>query len=174
MAETGLSAPPLVGGLDEMSLVPAVTPADRPRVLAAAKRALQAEADVVAAFTLDEALATPIPRGKPADELSLIERFAESAYRGRSGDLLIAARPYGSSPARAGYVGGHGSPWNYDRRMPILFWWKGAPAETRFLPIDAVDIAPTLAAAIGVAPAADIDGRCLPLADLGGSGCPSR
>nr|AGU09951.1 Type I phosphodiesterase/nucleotide pyrophosphatase [uncultured organism] len=172
MASTGLSTPPLTGGLDEMSIIPRVADADRPRVLEAAKRALAAEPDVAAVFTLDEALATPIPHGKPADEMSVIERFAESAYRGRSGDLLIAARPYSASPARAGYVGGHGSVWNYDRRVPILFWWKGAPAQTRFLPIETVDIAPTLAAVMGLAAPADVDGRCLPLTGSGGGDCP--
>ena len=175
MAETGLAAPPLVGGLDEMWLVPTVAPADRPRVLVAAKRALAAEPDVAAAFTLDEVLATPIPHGKAPDELSLIERVAESAYRGRSADLLIAARPYSAPTARIGsYVAGHGSVWNYDRRVPMLFWWKGAPAQTRFLPVETVDIAPTLAAVLGLAPPADVDGRCLPLADFGKGGCPAR
>jgi arylsulfatase A-like enzyme len=31
------------------------------------------------------------------------------------------------------------------------------------LPIETVDIAPTIAAVTGVTPPADIDGRCLPL-----------
>ncbi|TVV74901.1 alkaline phosphatase family protein [Sphingomonas solaris] len=174
MAETGLKAAPLEGGADELSLTPGVPTADRPRVLAAAQRALAAEPDIAGAFTLDELLATPIPAGKPADELSLRERFAESAYRGRSGDLLIAPKPYLSSPARPGaYVAGHGSPWNYDRRVPILFWWKDAPAYTRFLPVETVDIAPTLAAVLGVSPPADVDGRCLPLGGPGFGACPS-
>jgi len=53
--------------------------------------------------------------------------------------------------------------WNYDRRVPILFWWKGAPSQTRYLPIETVDIAPTLAAVMGLSPPADVDGRVLPL-----------
>jgi arylsulfatase A-like enzyme len=42
------------------------------------------------------------------------------------------------------------------------------------LPIETVDIAPTLAATIGVTPPADIDGRCLPLADFGKGECPVK
>jgi arylsulfatase A-like enzyme len=47
--------------------------------------------------------------------------------------------------------------------VPILFWWKGAAPHERILPLDTVDIAPTLAAATGIKPPADIDGVCRPL-----------
>ena len=125
-------------------------------------------------FTLEELLATPIPRGKPADELTLQERFAESVYPGRSADVLLALQPY--TTARAPVVGmelsGHGSVWNYDRRVPIAFWWPGAPSQTRFLPVETVDIAPTLAALLDLKTPPDIDGRCLPLAERGQGACP--
>ena len=26
-------------------------------------------------------------------------------------------------------VAGHGSPWDYDRQVPILFWWQGAASQ---------------------------------------------
>ena len=166
MAETGTTTAPFTGSIDEPALAPTVLAADRPRMLAAAKRALARNNNVVAAFTLDEILATPTARGKAPDELTLQERFARSAFRGRSGDLLVALRPYTAPPANPGYRAGHGSPWNYDRRVPVLFWWKQAPAQTRFLPVETVDIAPTLAATLGVTPPADVDGRCLPLPGL--------
>lgn len=170
MAATGLASPPLSGGLDELVVAPAVSPADRARVLAAARAALAREVDVAGAFTIDELLATPIPKDMPADELTLRERFAESAWRGRSGDLMVALKPELTADAKPdGPVAGHGSPWNYDRRVPMLFWWKGAPQETRFLPVETVDIAPTLAAAVNVTPPADVDGRCLPIA----AACPA-
>ena len=57
-------------------------------------------------------------------------------------------------------VAGHGSPWDYDRRVPILFWWPGVTAADRKEPIETVDIAPTLAAIAGV-PAPAVDGHCL-------------
>ncbi|MET0270024.1 MAG: alkaline phosphatase family protein [Sphingomonas sp.] len=171
MAAAGLAAPPFEGGLDELAIARDVPPADRPRVLAAAKAVLAKEPDVAGAFTIDELLATPIPHGTPADELTLRERFAESAWRGRSGDLMVALRPELTANAKAGgAIAGHGSPWNYDRRVPILFWWKGAPAETRFLPVETTDIAPTLAATLGITPPDDVDGRCLPLA----APCPAQ
>jgi predicted AlkP superfamily pyrophosphatase or phosphodiesterase len=68
-----------------------------------------------------------------------------------------------------GAIAGHGSPWNYDRRVPILFWWKGVSPQERALPIETVDIAPSLANVIGVKPPEDIDGKCLPLIGM----CPA-
>jgi arylsulfatase A-like enzyme len=57
-------------------------------------------------------------------------------------------------------VAGHGSPWDYDRRVPILFWWPGVSADDRKEPIETVDIAPTLAG-IAHVPAPQVDGKCL-------------
>lgn len=164
---TRLATTPFTGSLEDLSLSSTIGGGDRARVLDAAKIALQSEPDVAAAYTVDELLETTVATDKAADELTVKERFALSAYRGRSADLLIALRPYTASRGSVGrYVAGHGSPWNYDRRVPILFWWKGAPAQTRFLPIRTVDIAPTLAAALGLAPPNNIDGRCLPLGSI--------
>lgn len=175
MAELSLTKAPLSGSPDEVRVAPDVTPADRPRVLAAAVRALSAQPEIAAAFTRDELLATPIRKGAPADEVSLKERFAMSAHARRSPDIMAALQPLftldGSGPNDA--VAGHGSPWNYDRRVPMLFWWPGAKAEDRFVPVETVDIAPTLAGALGLTPPADIDGRCLPLPTSSGVTCPA-
>ena len=112
----------------------------------------------------------PAPADASPEELSVAERMRRSVYPGRTGDILIAFRPdrVPSTPGPA-YVSTHGSPWDYDRRVPILFWWKGATPHERVLPLDTVDIAPTIAAITGVKPAADIDGVCRPL--VYGQGC---
>jgi arylsulfatase A-like enzyme len=63
-----------------------------------------------------------------------------------------------------GYVATHGSAWDYDRRVPILFWRKGLTAFEQPQPVETVDILPTLASLIGlpIAPGS-VDGRCLDL-----------
>ena len=72
-----------------------------------------------------------------------------------------------------GYVATHGSPWDYDRRVPILFWRPGMARNDRSEPIATVDIMPTLAAMLGLSiDATKIDGRCLASAALGA--CPAR
>ena len=64
----------------------------------------------------------------------------------------------------AGYVATHGSPWDYDRRVPILFWRKGMTTFEQPYSVETVDIAPTLAAWVGLKmPPGTMDGRCLDL-----------
>src|ERR1700761_4954756 len=107
-----------------------VADADRTRVLAAAVRPLRAQPEVAAPFSRDELLATPIRKGASPEEVSVKERFAMSAYPGRSPDILAALPPmqtiYQAGPGDN--IAGHGAPWDYDRRVPILFWWPGAKA----------------------------------------------
>ncbi|NBB15619.1 sulfatase-like hydrolase/transferase [Caulobacter sp. SLTY] len=148
----------------------------RGKVAAAAVAVLKAEPDVVDAFTTEELLKTPPPRpGTPPEEYSLRERAALSTVEGRSTDVSVILRP-GIAPLRAPGTGGamstHGSTWDYDRRVPILFWWPGSEGQERFFSIETIDIAPTLAHLIGVAPPADIDGRCLDLGGFAVAACP--
>jgi predicted AlkP superfamily pyrophosphatase or phosphodiesterase len=173
MAQLHLDAPPLQGSVEEANLV-GVAPSDRGRVLQAAVRVLAAQPEIEAAYSAEDLLATPIRKGAPPDEVSLKERFAMSAYAGRSPDILAALHPLATT-LKAGSgdnLAGHGSPWTYDRRVPILFWWPGAKPQSRFVAIETVDIAPTLAAAAGVSPPADVDGRCLQLPAGSGVRCP--
>lgn len=172
MAEFGLAKPPLQGSAEESSLV-GVADADKPRMAQAAARLLAAQPEIAAAFTQEELLAVKVRKGVPPDELTLQERFALSAYPGRSTDVMAALQPQSTlaSGMPGSQLAGHGSPWNYDRRVPMLFWWPGAVGETRFLPVETVDIAPTLAAALGLTPPSDIDGRCLTLPASSGVAC---
>src|SRR3546814_6399868 len=80
-------------------------------------------------------------------------RAKASYYPGRSGDLVVALKPLVTpiaDPTR-GSVATHGSFWDYDRRVPILFWRKGMTAFEQPHAIETVDIAPTLAALAHVA-----------------------
>jgi len=97
------------------------------------------------------------------DLMSLQERMALSMYGDRSGDLLIAFDPQVTVfPALPGLIlEGHSAPYDFDRRVPLLFWGRGVSAEERAYPVRVVDLAPTLARLIGIEPAADTDGRCL-------------
>ncbi len=57
----------------------------------------------------------------------------------------------------------HGSPHDYDARVPILIWGDGIPAGLRPGRARVVDIAPTLAEWIRIRPLEVLDGRPLPL-----------
>jgi len=58
----------------------------------------------------------------------------------------------------------HGSPYEYDRRVPIVFMGPGIPAGSSAARARTVDLAPTLASLAGVSPPAPIDGVVLKLA----------
>jgi predicted AlkP superfamily pyrophosphatase or phosphodiesterase len=135
----------------------------RVRIIAATIAALGKRTDVAQVFTKEQVLAAKPSRDTPADELSLLERYAESVDVERSGDIFVAYKPYigeGRPRAPGDFVAGHGSPWNYDRRVPILFWRTGAKGFEQYLPVETVDIAPTIAAVLGL-PTPELDGRCL-------------
>lgn len=158
------------GGIDQIYVVgpdgrtPSIT--DRARVTAAALVLINKDPAVAEAYDSNAILTlAAAPADAFPEELSVAERLRRSAYPGRVGDILVAFKPY-RVPATAGttYVSTHGSPWDYDRRVPILFWWKGASPHERVLPLDTVDIAPTLAGVTHVTPPTDIDGVCRPLA----------
>ena len=163
------------GGIESLYVVGAdgktPTALDRARVVAATLAILGKRSEVYEAYDSSALFtAAPPPKGTPPDEISVAERMRRSAYPGRVGDVLVAFQPYQTlAAAGASYVASHGSPWDYDRRVPIVFWWKGGAARERVLPIETVDIAPTIAAVTGVAVPADVDGRCLPLG--AGPGC---
>jgi Arylsulfatase A and related enzymes len=163
-AKTGLAAPILAnfGVTGDLYLDSHLQGADRTRALAAVLAGYRAHPQVAAAFSRDEIARTAMPSGDPA-RWSVIQRVRASFNPQRSGDLYVVLKPDITPIGHAaGSVATHGSPWDYDRRVPILFWRAGMAASTRQEPVETVDIMPTLAAMIGVPLAAgSIDGRCL-------------
>ena len=86
-------------------------------------------------------------------------------FAGRSGDLFVLQKPYwlvdGSAEGTKRYTGtGHGTPYNYDQHVPVLFMGFGIQPGEYFEPVTPADIAPTLAALTGVT-LATRDGRVL-------------
>jgi hypothetical protein len=164
-AKLGLSDAPLRYSESNFYVDPALSAPQRAAVIRAAKAMLAAEPDVAAVFTADELAAAPEPSGPP-DAWPLIERAKASFYRPRSGDLVVALKPRVSpiGDPEPGEVATHGSFWNYDRRVPILFWRKGMTPFEQPLSVETVDIAPTLAALVHLwKDATEMDGRCLDL-----------
>ena len=144
----------------------------RRRVIDEAVRLYRAEPQVAAVLTRAEIEAAPAPAGPP-EEWTLLQRARASYDAERSGDFLVMLRPRISGIYAPGsYVAGHGSPWDYDRRVPILFWRRGMTPFEQPLSVETVDILPTVAALIGLEiPTGTIDGRCLDLVDGPISSC---
>jgi alkaline phosphatase len=163
---------PIVLGTNEFTndvYLNANIPAERrPGVLQALLSKYRQHPQVAAVFTKDELIAAAPPSGM-VDEWTLLERVKASFNPRRSGDLIVLLKPYVSlyttvKNPDTDYTSSHGSVWDYDRRVPIVFWWKGVNGFDQPTPIETVDIAPTLAKFIGLeVPASEFDGRVLPI-----------
>lgn len=174
-ARLGLSGPVLYGdgAFGDIYVDRALKPADRARALAAAIEAYRAHQQVEAVFSHDQLARAALPTSTP-DRWTLIERARASFDPSRSGDLVVLLRRH-VTPIHdtTTYVATHGSAWDYDRRVPILFWRRGMAPSTNDAPVETVDIMPTLAALIGLAVDPDaIDGKCLQT--VAGDRCPLR
>ena len=115
-----------------------------------------------------------IRRTAPADPAALaarqrfLEMFARAYFPGRTGQLLIVPRE-GDFITRPDpdYVYMHGSPWAYDVSIPLMFSGPAVRRGRYSMPVVQQDIAPTLAAALGVQMPATATGRVLPVLRTG-------
>ncbi|KQT33383.1 alkaline phosphatase [Sphingomonas sp. Leaf412] len=166
-----LTGPVLLGAEGDVWVDRALSPKDRARVLAEAVKRYDRMPQVAAAYTAAQIAAQPRPTSPP-ETWTLLERARESFDPARSGDLVVLLKPRVTSIEKPGpgYVETHGSPWDYDRRVPILFWRKGMTGFEQPLSVETIDIAPTLAATIGMR-MDGVDGRCLDLDPGPGDTC---
>ena len=163
----GLTGPVLYGEtFGDMYIDTALTAGERARVLKAAVDAYKMNRQVEAVFTHDQLARTPVSTGTP-DKWTILQRARASFDADRSGDfvVLLKSRITPIADTSRGYVATHGSVWDYDRRVPIIFWRPGYPSQVVDQPVETVDILPTIAASMGIALApGTIDGKCLPTA----------
>jgi len=136
---------------------------DRKAVVAGVIPVVRSMPDVAVVASLDEVLALPEKAFDDPREESLLYRLKFGAAPDRAGDILFAFQPMVElglpplyDPAQ------HGSAYDYDRRVPIIFWgpWRG---EKRRAAVRTVDIAPTLAKELGIRPEEKLDGVALKL-----------
>jgi Type I phosphodiesterase / nucleotide pyrophosphatase len=113
-----------------------------------------------------------IQRTAPADAATLatrqrfLEMFARSYFPGRTGQLLIVPRER-DFITRADVAFMHGSPWTYDVEIPLMFAGPAVRTGKYPTPAEQQDVAPTLAAALGVQMPPTTTGRVLPVLRTG-------
>ena len=108
-----------------------------------------AQPGVAAIYTAEEV------QGRPATYNPIQKAFAEGYFPGRSGDLFIAPKAYwlmDNTPAgkARGEGTGHGTPYNYDQRVPVLLMGWGIRAGNYYRAVTPADIAPTFAQLCGI------------------------
>ncbi len=116
--------------------------------------ALRAAPVILDAYTSEEVVAGA------AGDRPYFQAFRRSYYSGRSADVMIVAREnvlITNNPRETS----HGSPHPHDTHVPLIFAGHGVVPGSHAERVRTVDIAPTLAALLGVRPIGRLDGEAL-------------
>jgi len=91
----------------------------------------------------------------------LFKKVRRNQHVTRSGDIYIIQEPYWFLFDEGLIAGMHGSPWRYDTHVPIIFVGPGIDAQTVHRLVHPVDVAPTIAALLGMTPPSSAQGLLL-------------
>lgn len=127
-----------------------LNPSDFERVGAEALRSLP---HIYRVYTGEQLASGQVQNDAPARAVS------NGYYQQRSGDLLIVPEPYYMFGAPPGTT--HGTPFNYDSHVPVIFMGAGVKPGRYYQRIAVNDIAPTLAAMLDVEEPSGSMGRIL-------------
>ena len=103
----------------------------------------------------------------PADverspDSKLLHQVRNNIHPVRSGDIYIVQDPYWFNFDKGPVAAMHGSPWNYDTHVPVIFAGAGMTSKMVFRRVQPADVAPTLSALLGMSPPASAQGTVLP------------
>ena len=97
-------------------------------------------------------------------DMPLVRKILNNFNLKRSGDIFVVFEPHWFINDFDGLTvaSTHGSPWNYDTHVPVIFLGPGIPAGVIHRRVQPADVAPTLAALLGMSPPASSQGSVLP------------
>jgi predicted AlkP superfamily pyrophosphatase or phosphodiesterase len=135
----------------------------KPRNVVSLARRLAVLSWLAAATFPSFAAESTAPHRSPALRQAFLEQFARAYFPGRTGQIVVVPRE-GSIITRRDpavtYM--HGSPWPYDTRIPFLIYGPAFVRPGTYSgPVIHQDMAPTLAALLGVPMPATSSGRTL-------------
>jgi predicted AlkP superfamily pyrophosphatase or phosphodiesterase len=91
----------------------------------------------------------------------LLRRIRNNTHPARSGDIYVVQEPYWFLYEKGPIAVMHGSPWQYDTFVPIIFSGPGIAKNKIYRAVHPVDVAPTLSAFFGIKPASSSSGEPL-------------
>ena len=91
----------------------------------------------------------------------LLEQIRRNHHVTRSGDIYIIQQPYWFLFEKGPVAAMHGSPWRYDSHVPLIFMGPGIRPQAVHRRVHPVDVAPTMAALLGMTPPASAQGSPL-------------
>jgi predicted AlkP superfamily pyrophosphatase or phosphodiesterase len=91
----------------------------------------------------------------------LLEQIHNNYHPARAGDICVVQDPYWFNFDKGPVAAMHGSPWNYDTHVPLLFVGPGITPQVVSRAVQPADVAPTLAALLHMTPPASSQGEVL-------------
>ena len=112
------------------------------------------EQTIADALTRKEGIALAVASSalRHMQDTPLLRRVRNNTHPERSGDIYVVQEPYWFLFDKGPIGVMHGSPWAYDTYVPIIFSGPGIDASTAYRTAHPVDVAPTLAAYLGIKP----------------------
>jgi predicted AlkP superfamily pyrophosphatase or phosphodiesterase len=126
---------------------------DPAAVLDVIERELEAEPSIARVWRREEIL-------DPADA-SEMARLYRASFDPSSGVDLVAQVAEGCLVTSSATGTSHGSPYVYDRAVPLVLWGTGVAPGQSAEPVTTLDLAPTVAGLLGVPVPAEVEGRDL-------------
>lgn len=120
--------------------------------------------DVARAFAVEAKRVPGVQRVDVIEDLARADTVRDATARRwlhmfqPGGDVLVAITLEPFSVFGTGNVATHGSPHDYDARVPIIFWGAGITPGRKAGNARVVDMAPTLAELLGIKPLERLDG----------------
>ncbi len=130
---------------------------------AAGLKKAEVEQTVAARLTEMDGIAIAIATSElpKLEDTSLIKQIRRNTHPSRSGDIYIMQEPYWFLYKKGPVAVMHGSPWRYDSYVPIIFAGANVEPQTIHRRVHPVDVAPTLAAFLGIKPPSSAVGQPL-------------
>jgi len=136
---------------------------DDDRIAAAKLDRIKVEQAIADALTGFDGIALAVASSRLSAQQTnpLIEQVRNNTHVSRSGDIYIIQEPYWFLFDKGPVVAMHGSPWRYDTHVPIIFLGPTIQPQTVHRRVHPVDVAPTIAAALGMTPPGSAQGSVL-------------
>jgi predicted AlkP superfamily pyrophosphatase or phosphodiesterase len=139
---------------------------DHAKIRAAKLDPVKVEQAIAAALTDSEGIALAVPRSglSSMQTTPILAQIRRNYHPSRSGDIYVVQDPYWFMFDKGPIAAMHGSPWRYDTHVPIIFVGPRNRSQTVHRLVHPVDVAPTLAAYLGITPPSSAQGS--PLAEV--------
>ena len=137
---------------------------DSAKIEAAGLDSDNVQREIAAALTGQAGVALAVARNEiqAPQATPLLQQIQRNFHPVRSGDIYVVQNPYWFNFDKGPVAAMHGSPWRYDTHVPIIFAGAGIRSRIVHRPVHPVDVAPTLAALLGMTAPGSSRGTILP------------